>query len=260
VIGYTGNNGPDFQNNIYLHISSFQKVNSNGTLNNATKYAISMGNLIPISVYFAVRHCIKATWLNDRDQFLTPNKKWQQDKEFHNDCLAFTLFHSQNKITSREGINHFIPFREKEVDSKGIFESHFLSDFIAGKLKADSQNDNLFGNDENSFIPTSPIVFSEEASAVFEAGKNLWRYYHAQDFGKNDIWHAGDFAYLNDYNANASLYDIKAYFQGFNEKGRMNARSKDFHYNDLIANLRYALESLASKIAKKVYEYEFLES
>ncbi|RDU55871.1 hypothetical protein CQA49_02960 [Helicobacter sp. MIT 00-7814] len=254
IVGYMGNSAPDFQHNDQIYIS-----NNKGS-EHFNFYKLNVQNIFFGTIYFAARYCIRQTWINNRDQFLTPKKAWKKDKEFHNDCLAFTIFHSKNRITSREGTNHFIPFREKEVDSKGIFESHFLSDFIAGKLKADSQNDNLFGNDENSFIPTSPLNFSEEASAVFEAGKNLWRYYHAQDFGKNDIWHTGDFAYLNDYNANASLYDIKAYFQGFNEKGRMNARSEDSHYNDLIANLRYALESLASKIAKKVYEYEFLES
>lgn len=64
---------------------------------------ITASNLFPLSVYFAVRHAIKATWLNDRDQFLYPNDKWIKDKEFQNDCLAFMLFHSQNKISARGG-------------------------------------------------------------------------------------------------------------------------------------------------------------
>ena len=41
IIGYTGNNGPDFQNNIYLYITNQHKINKNGTPNNATKYSIS---------------------------------------------------------------------------------------------------------------------------------------------------------------------------------------------------------------------------
>jgi len=59
---------------------------------------------------------------------------------------------------------------------------------------------------------------------------------------------------------NASLYDIREYFQGRNEKGKMNTKSEDETYNELIKNLRDTLNILAEKIEPKVYEYEFLKS
>ena len=58
---------------------------------------------------------------------------------------------------------------------------------------------------------------------------------------------------------NASLYDIREYFQGRNEKGKMNNKSDNEKYNELIENLRLALKILAKKIEPKVYEYEFLK-
>ena len=58
---------------------------------------------------------------------------------------------------------------------------------------------------------------------------------------------------------NASLYDIREYFQGRNEKGTMNNTSKDETYNELINNLRSAIKILAEKIEPKVYEYGFLK-
>ena len=61
------------------------------------------------------------------------------------------------------------------------------------------------------------------------------------------------------YNVNASLYDIRAHFQGRNNKGVMNNKSDDETYNDLIANLRSTLKTLAKKIEPKVYEYGFLK-
>jgi hypothetical protein len=61
------------------------------------------------------------------------------------------------------------------------------------------------------------------------------------------------------YNPNASLYDIREYFQGRNEAGKMNNKSKDEHYNQLIASLRESLKTLAKKIEPKVYEYGFLK-
>ena len=88
------------------------------------------------------------------------------------------------------------------------------------------------------------VAFSPEASAVYSAGLELWRYYFAA---------AGD-----SVNENPSFYDIRKYFQGTDEKGRMNNKSSDEQYNALIDDLRAKQKKLASKIAEKVYEYGFL--
>lgn len=172
--------------------------------------SVYLENLMKCSVCYAVRMCISATWLNDRDQFLFPNDNWQTDIELQNDCLAFTLFH--NNIQSEHGINHWIPFTEQEVNAKEKFASHFMTDFINGKLKAEQQAQNtLFEHAAtNSAQGNQPRQFSPEAIAVFDAGRTLWQYYHEQ---KN-------------VNVNASYYDIREYFQGRNATGRMNPEVK----------------------------------
>ena len=209
---------------------------------------ITARNLIPSCIYISVRHCIEATWLNDRDQFLYPRKAWKEDKEFQADCLAFTLFHGQNRITSSKGINHWIPFTEKELSAPMLFESHFMSDFIAGKIKQEEQA-TLFGT-EKEIIPTEPIQFSPEAQAVMDAGRELWYYYlHHKDtelYGKESI------------NVNASYYDIRRYFQGEDKRGEMNKSSKDEEYLRLWDKIKKAQEILAKKIELKVYLYGFL--
>ena len=96
-IGLLDTRGNDFQNQKYI---SLKTQNFIITAHSMGIY-LSAHNLISTSVYFSVRHAIKATWLNDRDQFLYPNSEWEKDSEFQNDCLAFTLFHGQNRITSR---------------------------------------------------------------------------------------------------------------------------------------------------------------
>ena len=60
-------------------------------------------------------------------------------------------------------------------------------------------------------------------------------------------------------NVNASLYDIREYFQGRNEAGKMNNKSTDETYMKLISELRDSLKILAKKIEPKVYEYGFLK-
>ncbi|WP_288680027.1 hypothetical protein [uncultured Brachyspira sp.] len=239
ILGYTGNNGPDYQNNKFLKISSIQTKVAGGNLNNATKYKITATNLIQISIYLSVRLCIEATWINDRDQFLYPNDLWEEDLEFQSDCLAFTLFHGQNRISAEEGINHCIPFSEAEVEAKNNFESHFMKDFIDGKIKPKETKELLTASGS-----LKPIKFSKEAKDIFEAGRELWKYYHKHDL----------------ININASYYDIRKFFQGVDSKsGRMNNKSIDETYNKLIGNLRERMKILAKKIEPKIYEFGFLK-
>ena len=239
ILGYTGNNGPDYQNNKFLKISSIQTKVAGGNLNNATKYKITATNLIQISIYLSVRLCIESTWINDRDQFLYPNDLWEEDLEFQSDCLAFTLFHGQNRISAEEGINHWIPFSEAEVGAKDSFESHFMKDFIDGKIKPKETKELL--TERRSL---KPIKFSKEAKDIFEAGRELWKYYHKHDL----------------ININASYYDIRKFFQGVDSKsGRMNNKSIDETYNKLIGNLRERMKILSKKIELKIYEFGFLK-
>ncbi len=201
-------------------------------------------NLLIGAIYFSIRHCIKATWQNDRDQFYAPyDDAFQDDSEFKNNCLIFMLFHTQNRITSTQGTNHFIPFSETEVNAKERYSSHALLDFLKGKIK--EEGDSLFLNAKKE---NKPLEFSLCASKVFDAGREIYRHYHTQASTNRH------------YNANASLYDIKEFFQGRNAQGKLNlpAKAKDEYYKQLYANLQDALKDLAKEIQPKVYEYGFL--
>ncbi|MGL2511856.1 hypothetical protein ACOWN8_07340 [Helicobacter pylori] len=240
IMGFMENPTPDFQNNKFLCVLNRQGTRHNNYL------GLTLTNLLIGAIYFSIRHCIKATWQNDRDQFYAPyDDAFQDDSEFKNNCLAFMLFHTQNRITATQGTNHFIPFSEDEVDSKERYFSHALLDFLKGEIKEPKESDSLFLNAKKE---NKPLKFSPSASKVFDAGREIYRYYHKQDFANRP------------YNANASLYDIKEFFQGRNKQGRLNSRAKakDEYYKQLYANLQYALKDLAKEIQPKVYEYGFL--
>ena len=248
ILGVLACTSNDFQNNRRVRI-----INQAGKSHH-TFLPIVKENLIRYAISFAVRLAIKHTWLNNQDQFFYPKKAWQQDHEFQNNSLVYTLFHTQNRISANEGTNHWIPFTEKEVNARLRYESHFMTDFIAGKLAPKElriTNGELRNKDrgtlgdlaeEKSFVPTEPLVFSPEAIAVFNAGRELWRYYHAQP----------------NANPNASYYDIREYFQGKDETGKLNSKSKDAEFNRLLNNLKAAMEVLRLTIVPKVYEYRFL--
>ncbi len=240
ILGYIDTPTPDFQGSPSVAIIN----NKNSSKRHSVYFAITSSNILFGSVFFSIRHCIKHTWQNDRDQFYAPyDDAFQDDSEFKNNCLIFVLFHTQNRITTTQGTNHFIPFNEDEVNAKERYSSHALLDFLKGGIKEGS--DSLFLNDKKE---NKPLKFSLSASRVFDAGKEIYRYYHTQDFTNHP------------YNANASLYDIKEFFQGRNAQGKLNlpAKAKDEYYKQLYANLQDALKDLAKEIQPKVYEYGFL--
>ncbi|MDR2633273.1 MAG: hypothetical protein LBC51_06575 [Treponema sp.] len=216
-IAYMANPAPDFQkiNQPYITAQTGSR--------HFHYYVFNKSNVIEGCIYFAVRLCIEPTWLNDRDQFLFPNDGYKTDTEFQNDCLIFTLFHGQNRISCVDGVNHWIPFTEQEVDASEKFDSNFMSKYIKGK------------------------TFSNEANSVLNTGLELWKYYHAKTKGNNTV------------SVNASFYDIREYFQGRAPNGKMNNKSADETYNKIIKMLRNHVKLLAQKIEPKIYEYGFLK-
>lgn len=244
--------GTDFQNNNGVFITLHPSVND---LKQVKGTWITPKNVIPTCIYFSVRLCIEATWLNDRDQFLYPNEGWEKDMEFQTNCLVYALFHGQNRISCEHGVNHWIPFTEAEVNAQEKFESHFMSDLLSGKQKIstvkESKERDLFEacSHENESDKNQQLLFSEAAKAVMDAGRELWSYYHQQPIAKE--------------RPNASFYDIRLYFQGTKTtksgKRQMNTESTDATYTSLITNLRQKQKELAKNIEPKVYEYGFLK-
>ena len=239
-IAYLRMLGSDIQNNNGVFITN---TPSPSDLKQRKTCDITKNNLYGIAVYFAVRHVIEASWINDRDQYRYPSIDWIYDEDFQNDCLVYTLFSGQMRVNMHGGMNHWIPFTEDEVGASDAFKSHFMIDYISGKSRPKKQADLFSGEGEEN----QPLKFSPEATDVMNAGRKLWRYYHDQE----------------DSNPDASLYDIKVHFQGIkvmkNGKSQMKSDSEDERYNELIKNLRDKLKLLAKRINPKIYQYGFLK-
>lgn len=230
-----GSTRNDFQHVRYISVSNGPSVANSQPRGNW----ITPENLIHNAVSFAVRYAIAPTWINDRDQFLIPAHTWEDDAAFQLDCLVMLLFHGQNRITARDnGTNHWIPFSEAEVEARDIFRSHFMSDFIASFRAGGHRPGNSGFFSGNSV----PVDFSPEAGRVMASGRELWRYYQARIDAKAD----------------SSLYDIREYFQGRNERGTMNGTSSDEGYTERMLCLRTAMRELKERIVPKVYEHGFL--
>jgi len=211
--------------------------------NHQYQWQISRYNLLESCIYLTVRLVVDATWENDRDQFLYPQNTWRKDKEFLTDCLVYTIFSNKNNVRSADGINHWQPFTEKELGITNELPCHFMTDYISGAAIPEIIQTEIFDGNQKE---KKPLAFSKEAQAVFDAGRELWKYYNKQP----------------DADLNASYYDIRKYFQGtrIDKKGKevMNSVSEDETYTKLHSALRRAHRKLSEKIVPKVYEHGFL--
>ncbi|MCL2873159.1 MAG: hypothetical protein FWF41_09390 [Betaproteobacteria bacterium] len=186
---------------------------------------ITKENLWQVAVVFSVRRLIKHTWLNDRDQFLQPTKKLNE--EFKTDCLIWMLFNGSNLSAGANGlewsgkkwslVNHFIPFTESQVDSKGKFESDFMVKYLA-KLK-----------------------LSDEARAVMAEGLKLWKLYHATQFEKK----IRDELKLN--RPDVGWYQIRKALEASSDNIAVN-----------FDPFKEAYDALSQKLRPLVFEYGFL--
>ena len=212
---------------------------------------ITLENLWQVAIVFTVRRVIKATWLNDRDQFLQPTESLTE--EFKSDCLIWMLFNGSNLTASANDlewngkkwsiINHFIPFTEAEVGAPDRFESDFMVQYLA----------NLPNLPTIPYRAPSPIRvnksnypnLSDEANAVLEAGKTLWQAY----FSHTDVRTVRDELKLN--RPDVGWYQIRKALQARNASGDFIPVSfKPFEE---------AYKSLTEKLQPMVYELGFLK-
>jgi hypothetical protein len=189
---------------------------------------ITSENLWQVAVLYSVRRVVKATWLNDRDQFLQPTEPLTD--EFKNDCLLWMLFNGSNLTASANDlewndkkwsiVNHFIPFTEEEVGATDRFESDFMVNYLKDKK------------------------LSKEAKAVLEQGKKLWQAY----FATTDVRAVREELKLN--RADVGWYQIRNALKKRNESGDTAPVSfKPFEE---------AYKTLTEKLQPMVYELGFL--
>jgi hypothetical protein len=222
AIGYLLSNSNDLQNSGTL-TALFSSVYSAGN-----GFHVTPENLEKVTVVFAVRRLIKPTWLNDRDQFLQPTEQLTDD--FKNDCLMWMLFNGSNLTASANNlewnskkwsiVNHFIPYTEDEVDAPDRFESDFMVQYLADK------------------------TLSAEATAVLDAGRQLWKTY----FAHTDVRTVRDQYKLN--RADVGWYQIRNALAERNKSG--DTAPVNF------TPFEVAYQALTDKLRPQVFSLGFL--
>jgi len=196
--------------------------------------SLTQNNFIQNCVLNQVRQNIFPSWINNKDQFMQPNKPLSE--EFTNDSIIYSLFHSSNQTSSLKDVecqgkiyqirNQFFPFTIEEVRQFEI-ENHELyaqlrtakDTYVASLLKT--------------------LELSPEAKRVLEEGKKLYALYFKEYNNLNRV------KYKLDY-WDAGWYQI-----------RMSLKEK--FGKEIFKEFKEAFKVLEDKLRPQIYEYGFLD-
>ena len=163
--------GNDFIHQNYTAILS-------GVYSDGHNISITPENFEQSMIVHMVRRLPKATWLNDRDQFLQPNKPLS--REFVVDAVIWSLFSSSNQTASLRDVeyegkiyqirNNFYPFEVSEVKSW-----EFASEKIKSRLECATED-----RFAAKWLKNNRLALSSEARAVLSAGKAIYKRFYAE--------------------------------------------------------------------------------
>ncbi len=176
--------------------NDFQHQNNTAFLSgpyvSAGALSVTPDNFEQAMVVHAARRIPKATWLNDRDQYMKP--KADLTEEFVTDCAVWNLFSNSNATAALKDVeyekelyhihNHFFPFPVTEIKQWDIADSD-----IALTL--------AYATDTFVARWLTGRVLSTEAQALLLKGKEIYMYYFANlnqmrtNKFKIETWDAG---------------------------------------------------------------------
>ena len=163
---YSGN---DFSNQNYTAFISGSVARHGGI-------SVTPENFEQCLITHMVRRLPKATWLNDRDQFMQPTK--ELSREFITDAVIWSLFAPSNQTVSLRNVeyegevyqiaNNFYPFMLSEVKNW-----HCSSPEIRMQIFL-AQEDRFAAK----WIKNN--VLSAQAQAVLDAGREIYKKFYAE--------------------------------------------------------------------------------
>ncbi len=220
--------GNDFANQNYNALLS-------GPYVSAGAFSIVPENFEQAMIVHAVRRLPKATWLNDKDQFLRPTKKLP--REFVTDCVVWSLFASSNNTASMCNVeyegetyrikNNLYPFSIDEIDQ---WQCSMPELFYA------------LEDEEDRFAARrlQEYELSEEANAVLDSARPIYREFYAQ------------LIELDRKQFRLEAWDVGWY------QVRNALKDAGLLTPELLAPFRAAFERLGEKLLPQIYSLGFL--
>lgn len=200
----------------------------------AGAFSIIPENFEKAMIVHTVRRLPKATWINDRDQFLQPDK--ELSKDFTTDCIVWSLLSNSNETVSMRNVqykkqtyqieNHFYPFLKQEVSGWAITDSDISTTLMHG---------------DDRFVAKwlHGRTLSTEAKAVIQAAREAYKFFYA---------------HLN--KLNTTKFRIETYDAGWWQI-RSSLSDQDLGTSELAA-VKSAHDALKQKLLPQIVEFGFL--
>lgn len=188
---------------------------------------------------FAARKLVEKTWINSKDEYMSPdteNEKWQ---EFENDSIVYSLFNTSSNQSSLRNIE----YKGKLWDIKNEF--FFMSREEMISLANENNNDYCYNdantsNDRYVYNLLQGITLSEEAQAVLDKAREIVR----KTFKYRKLFNEEHENYqINNWDA--SYYQMKPLWKEY--------AKEDFE------EFKELYKKLADKMRPMVYELGFLK-
>ena len=174
-------------------------------------------NFYKVSSLFSARKLIKPNWINQKDEYITPNENHEYYQQFTNDSIVYSLFNNSSQQSSLRQIT----YKEKLWDIKNEFfwmskeeMLNLANENSYSDLYNDARTDSdrhvyklLFGEERiyDKLSPDAKLVLDKATELVresmsmrevfandenhlksWDAGyaqlKLLWKQYYAEDF------------------------------------------------------------------------------
>jgi hypothetical protein len=221
--------GNDFANQNFTALLS-------GPYVSAGAISVTPGNFERAMVWHAVRRIPKATWLNDRDQWMQPTKPLTP--EFSSDCAVWSAFSTSNQTASLADIK----YKGEKYDLANNLFPFQLSDIRNWKCTLSSIETSLQAAKSDRFFARwlSNQSLSLEASDVLTNARKLY-----------------EFFYANAASVPWPQYKIKRWDVGLYQVRRSLADA-DLG-SDLLSSFNKSVSELRAKLLPQIADFGFMQ-
>lgn len=176
-------------------------------------------NFDTVIAYYTARKLIEPTWINCKDEYMTPNTEHSQYIPFINDALVYTLFNTASnfstvrcfKYNDREwnNINEFFWMSVKDIEqlAGGAFGTDDINTAIEDDIEA-------FGKERFVYKKLQTVTLSPDAQAVLDKATELVKssFYRRKQFNQ-----AHPEYHINTWDA--GWYQIKGLLKEYDPEG-----------------------------------------
>lgn len=225
-------------NNVAENPMSVYIINS-GITRNVGKSFIKPKNFNKVTAVFTARKTIKSDWINQKDEYLTPNTEHPDYEQWNNDCLVYSLFNNSSNQSSLRNIE----YKEKTWDIKNqwFWMSREFMESLADICSFDAlYKDVRAGNDERFvFNKLKTTKLSDDAYHILQLAESLVE---------------GSFEYRETLHQEHPEYHLNAWDAGWYQ---IKLILKEF-MPDRLKEFREEYKKFEKRMEKGVYKFGFL--